>query len=42
MGLGKSYLNGEMTVLQGVNYTVEYNLGLRKGDLNSEVTLLVR
>ena len=40
--LGKSYLNGEVTVLEGVVCTVEYNLGLRKGDPNGEVTLLVR
>ena len=42
MGLGKSDLNGEVTVLQGVHWTEEYNLGLSKGDPNDEVTLLVR
>ena len=43
--LGKSDLNqvnGEVTVLQGVLCTVEYNLGLSKGDRNGDVTLLVR
>ena len=30
-GLGKSYLNGEVTLLQGVICTVEYNLGLSHG-----------
>ena len=42
MGLGKSDLIGEVTVLQGLNCTVEYNFGLIKGDPNGEVTLLVR
>ena len=42
MGLGKSDLNGEVTVLQGQHCTVEYNLGLIKSDPNGEVTLLVR
>ena len=42
MGQDKSELNGEVTVLQGVHCTVEYNLGLRKGDRNDEVTLLLR
>ena len=41
-GLGKSGLNADVAVLQGLNCTVEYNLGLRKGDPNGEVTLLVR
>ena len=41
-GLGKIYLNGEVTVIQWVLFTVEYNLGLTKGDRNGEVTLLVR
>ena len=43
-GLGKSDLNGEVTLLQGLTCTVEYNLGLIKGDANAngEVTLLVR
>ena len=36
--LGKS----EVTLLQGVICTVEYNLGLRQGDCNGEVVLLVR
>ena len=30
-GLGKSVLNGEVTLLQGVICTVEYNLGLSQG-----------
>ena len=46
MGLGKSDLNEEVTVLQGgltsILCTVEYNLGLSKGDRNGKVTLLVR
>ena len=41
-GLGKSDLNGEVTLLQGVICTVEYNLGLIQGDCNGEVFLLVR
>ena len=41
-GLDESDLNGEVTVLQGVLCTVEYNLGMSKGDRNEEVTLLVR
>ena len=52
-GLGKSGLNGEVTLLQGVICTVEYNLGLshgdcngavfvRHGDCNGEVFVLVR
>ena len=41
-GLGKSDLNGEVTLLQGVICTVEYNLGLSHGDCNGEVFLLVR
>ena len=45
-GLGKSDLNGEVTVLQGgkrrILCTVEHNLGLSKGDRNGEVTLVVR
>ena len=41
-GLGKSDLNGEVTLLQGVSCTVEYNLGLSQGDCNWEVFLLVR
>ena len=40
MGLGKSDLYGEVTVLQ--DCTVEYNLGVSKGDRNGEMTLLVR
>ena len=40
--LGKSDLNGEVTLLQGVICTVEYNLGLSHGDCNGEVFLLVR
>ena len=40
--LGKSDLNGEVTLLRGVICTVEYNLGLRQGDCNWEVFLLVR
>ena len=39
MGLGKSDLNGEVTLLQGANL---HDLGLRKDDPNGEVTLLVR
>ena len=35
-------LIGEVDVLERVICTVEYNLGLSKGDLNGEVTLLVR
>ena len=47
MGLGKSYLNGVVTILQGPNIiiiicTAEYNLGLSKCDCNGEVTFLVR
>ena len=42
MGLGKSDLNVEVTLLQGVICTVEYNLGLSQGDCNWEVFLLVR
>ena len=38
-GLDKNDLNGEVTVLQRVHYTVEYNLGLSEGDRNGEVTL---
>ena len=38
----KSELNGEVTLLQGVICTVEYNLGLSQGDCNWEVFLLVR
>ena len=41
-GLGKSDLNGEVTLLQGVICTVKYNLGLSQGDCNGEVFLLVR
>ena len=41
-GLGKSDLNGEVTLLQGVICTVEYNLGLSQGDCNWEVFSLVR
>ena len=41
-GLGKSEFNGEVTLLQGVICTVEYNLGLNQGDCNGEVFLLVR
>ena len=41
-GLGKSDLNGEVTLLQGVIRTVEYKLGLSQGDCNGEVFLLVR
>ena len=40
-GLGKSDLNGEVTVLQEVLCIVKYNLGLSNGDRNGEVTLLV-
>ena len=40
--LGKSDLNGEVTLLQGVICTVEYNLGMSQGDCNLEVFLLVR
>ena len=41
-GLGKSDINGEVTLLQGVIGTVEYNLGQSQGDCNGEVFLLVR
>ena len=45
-GLGKSDLNGEVTILEGailpILRLVKYNLGLSKGDRNSEMTLLVR
>ena len=41
-GLGKNGLNGEVTLLQGVICTVEYNFGLSHGDCNGEVFLLVR
>ena len=41
-GLGKSDLNGEVTLLQGIICTGEYNLGLSQGDCNGEVFLLVR
>ena len=41
-GLGKSDLNGKVTLLQGVISTVEYNLGLSPGGCNWEVFLLVR
>ena len=40
-GLGKSDLNGEVTLLQGVICTVEYYLGLSKADCNWEVSLQV-
>ena len=40
-GLDKSDINGEVTVLQGVHCTVDYNLALGKSDRNGEVTLLV-
>ena len=39
MGLGKSGLNGEVTVLQGAKLHLEYTLGLIEGDLTSEVTV---
>ena len=42
MGLGKSDHNGEVTLLQGVICSVEYNLGLSHSDCNGEVFLLVR
>ena len=35
--LGKSALNGEVTLLQGVLCTVEYNLGLSQGGGNGSV-----
>ena len=41
-GLGKSDLNVEVTLFQGVICSVEYNLGLSQGDCNGEVVLLVR
>ena len=41
-GLGKTDVNGEVTLLKGLTCTVEYSLGLRQGDRNGEVTLLVR
>ena len=40
-GLGKSDLNGEVTLLQGLICTVEHKLGLSQGDCNWEVFLLV-
>ena len=40
--LGIGDLNGEVTLLQVVTCTVEYNLGLSQGDCNWEVFLLVR
>ena len=46
MGLSKSYLNGEMTVLPGLKVIFfalwKLILGLSKCDLIGEVTLLVR
>ena len=39
---GQNDLNGEVTLLQGVICTVEYNLGLSQSDCNGEVFLLVR
>ena len=36
-GLGKSDLNGDVTLLHRVICTVEYNLGLSHGDCNGEV-----
>ena len=41
-GLGKSDLNGEVTLLEGVICTVEYKLGLSQGDCKWEVFLLER
>ena len=41
-GLAKSELNEEVTILQGILFTVEYRLGLSKGDRSGEVTLRVR
>ena len=41
-GLVKRDLNGEVTLLQGVICTVEYNFGLNQGDCNLEVFLLVK
>ena len=41
-GLVKSDFNGEVTLLQGLICTVEYNLGLSHGDCNGEIFLLVR
>ena len=41
-GLGKSDLNGEVTLLQGVICTVGYNLALGHRDCNGEGFLLVR
>ena len=40
-GLGKSDLNGEVTILQGVICTVEYNFGLNQSDCKGEIFLLV-
>ena len=42
MGLGKSDLNGEVTVLQGDKLHCGIQFGPRKGDPNGELTLLVR
>ena len=41
-GLGKSDINGEVTLLQGAKLHMAYNLWLSQGDHNGEVTLLVR
>ena len=41
-GLGKSDHNGEVTLLQGVICTGEYNLELSQGYCIEEVFLLVR
>ena len=41
-GLGKSDLNGEVTIVQGGICTVEYNFGLSQGDCTGEVFLLLR
>ena len=40
MGLDKSDLDGEMSVQRHILCSLEYNLGLRKGVRNGEVTLL--
>ena len=40
--LVKSNLNGEVTLLQGIICTVEYNLGLSQGDGKWAVFLLVK
>ena len=42
MGLGKSYLNGDVTKLQVANLHGGIQFGTEPGDRNGEVTLVVR